>query len=315
MDLSICILTHIQPALLPESVEACLSEVSNSHVAAEIIIIDNASSDAYPAKLAGQSPLIRIIRNKENLSFSAAYNIAIRSSTGRYVLILNDDAILQPGSLGVLLRVLETDSAVGAVGPKLVNPDGTLQLHFTNRRFPHLLNCLALALFLEGRLLRYAGTRRWFGLDRDLERSGDAEHLAGACLLVRREALEAIGLFDENFHYWFEDTDLCYRLKKGGWRIIYLAEAHVIHYKSASIGRLPEPRRVTMFFTSQMCYAKKHWSVAMYLLLRLASALALLIDFPLVMLRLRLRDLNHDERVAWTRAYLPVAQFLLWRRN
>ena len=106
MELSVCILTHDQPELLPHCVGACISEIAKAQIAAEIIIIDNASSDAYSAKLAGRSPLIRVIRNEQNLGFSAANNVAIRSTTGRYILILNDDAVLGPGSLALMLRQL-----------------------------------------------------------------------------------------------------------------------------------------------------------------------------------------------------------------
>src|SRR5215469_14743257 len=104
MDLSICILTHNQPTLLPKCVEACLAEISRSNVSAEVIIIDNASSDGYPIRLASLATMIRVIRNDENRSFSVANNIAIRASQGRFILILNDDAFLQEGSLHCMLH-------------------------------------------------------------------------------------------------------------------------------------------------------------------------------------------------------------------
>ena len=277
MDVSICIVTHNQPVILPECVAACLAEIEAAGVSAEIIIVDNASSDEYPGQLARSSPIIRVIRNEQNLGFSAANNKAIRSSQGKRLLILNDDAILREESLRLMVGEMDSRPGVGAVGPKLLNSDGSVQQHFTNRRFPHLLNCLALACLLESRLERYAWSRRIFGLERDLERSGDAEHLAGACLLVRREALDAVGLFDEGFHYWFEDADLCLRLKKAGWKIVYLAEAQVTHYGSASLGGIPEPRRALIAFASQMRYLKKHWSTPKYLFVRLACAFPFLL--------------------------------------
>lgn len=309
MDLSICILTHNQPTLLNECVEACLSEIATTRVAGEIIIIDNASSNAYPEKLVGLSPLIRIIRNEENRSFSVANNIGIHVSRGRFVLILNDDALLREGSLQQMLQVLESRPDVAAAGPKLLNADGSLQEHFTNRRFPHLLNYLAMVFFLrlEGR----EWTRGYFDLDRDLDVTAEAEHLAAACLLVRRDALDAVGLFDEGFYYWFEDVDLCYRLRKAGWKNIYLAEAQVTHYGSASIGKLGDGQRAIMFFASQMRYFRKHWSTPKYLFVRLTSALAFLLAIPLVFLRVRCRRLNRKERSVWIRTYLPVARLLL----
>src|SRR5437667_12403698 len=97
---------------------------------------------------------------------------------------------------------------------------------------------------------RSAFTRDLFTHNRGADVSGEAEHIAGACLLARREALEGIGLFDERFRYWFEDCDLCYRLRKAGWDLIYLREAQVVHYSSASLGKLTRLERDTMCFTS-----------------------------------------------------------------
>ena len=313
MDVSICIVTHNQPAILPQCIAACLAEIKATGLDAEIIVVDNASSDGYPGRVAGCSSAIRIIRNEHILSFSAANNKAIRISQGTHVLILNDDAILRPGSLGLMVGALDSGLDIGAVGPKLLNSDGSVQQHFTNRRFPHLLNCLALVSSLEERLERRAWTHCIFSLDRDPECSSEAEHLAGACLLVRREALDAVGLFDEGFHYWFEDADLCLRFKKAGWRVRYLAEAQVTHHQSASIGRIAEPDRVIMFFRSQMYYLQKHWGPLKYFLVRIASALVILFNVLLVVTGVRARRLSRKERRAWTKAYLPAARLLLWK--
>lgn len=314
-DLSICILTHNQPVILPRCVAACVAEIERLRLTAEIIIADNASNDEYPQRLVHSSPMIRIIRNEQNLSFSAANNKTIRGSKGERVLILNDDAILQEGSLGLMVRELDSRQDIGAVGPKLLNPDGSVQQHFTNRRFPHLLNCLALVSSLEVRLERHAWARRIFSLDRDLERSSEAEHLAAACLLLRRRALEVAGLFDEGFYYWFEDTDLCYRLKKAGWKIRYMAEAQVSHYQSASIGRIAEREREILFFQSQMYYLRKYWSGPKYFFVRVASAFLVFLGTILVLIGVRARSLSRKDRNAWAKAYLPIVRFLLWEWN
>jgi GT2 family glycosyltransferase len=311
MDLSISILTRNQPELLPQCVASCIAEIERAGVSSEIIIVDNASTDAYPQRLARMSPMIRIIRNEENLGFSAANNKAIRVSHGRYVLILNDDTVLQRDSLRLMVGKLDSDPRVGAVGPKLLNPDGSLQRDFTNRRFPHPLHCLAMVFLQERRLGGNAWTSGIFGLNRDLERTSQAEHVAGACLLVRREALDAVGLFDEGFNYWFEDVDLCFRLKKAEWKVIYAAEAQVTHYQSASIGKIAEPERAVVFFRSQMYYLRKHWSAPKYLFVRFASAFALLVDIPLLVLKRCRRRLSREQWNAWMETYLPVVRALL----
>lgn len=315
MDLSICILTHNQPTLLPICVKACMAEVERAQITAEIIVIDNASAGAYPERLLGRSPMLRILRTEENLSFSSANNLAIRSSTGRHVLILNDDAILLEGSLALMLQEVESNAATAAVGPKLLESDGSVQQNFTNRRFPHFLSCLT-PIFAFGRSLeRHSWASRFFGLNRDLERTAAAEHLAGACLLARRQALDDIGLFDEEFYYWFEDTDLCYRLRKAGWKIVYVAEARVIHHRSATIGKIAEAQRALMFLRSQKRYLRKHWSMPKYAFLGLAAIVTLLLDLPLLVLKRWLGTASQSEWSAWRRNYLPILRFFLleWR--
>jgi len=273
MDLSICVLTHNQPVLLARCAAACIEEMGKAPVNGEIIVVDNASADGYPRILQESLPKIRVIRNEQNLGFSAANNQAIRASSGRFVLILNDDAVLLPNSLRLMIGKLESDPRVAAVGPQLLNSDGSLQRHFTNRRFPHVRGILCSMYSLEDRLSRRPLTRALFTLDRDPARSREAEHLAGACLLVRRSALDQVGLFDESYHYWFEDVDLCYRLKNAGWKLIYLAEARVMHYGSASIQKIDEAHRRKMFLTSLRKFYVKNMGRIRLLLLNLSLAL------------------------------------------
>src|SRR5579885_2303062 len=123
MDLSICILTHNQPELLPLCVASCFDEIKREGITGEVIVIYISYAKRYTEKLRETYPQVRIIRNEQNLGFSAGNNIGIRASQGRYMLILNDDAILQPGSLGLMLRRMESNPKIGAVGPKLLNPD------------------------------------------------------------------------------------------------------------------------------------------------------------------------------------------------
>lgn len=275
MDLSICILTHHQPELLPRCVEHSLAEIERAGLWGEVIIIDNASFDGSPQEAAARFRGVRVLRNEENLGFSAANNKAIRISTGRHVLILNDDAILEKDSLRLMIERLESDPRIAAVGPKLLNPDGSLQRGFTNRSFPHLRGVLAQILLLEEYLERRSWTRK-LTMSRDQDLGGDTEHLAGACLLVRRAALDSVGAFDEAFHYWFEDTDLCHRLKEAGWRLVYVPQAHVTHYGSASLGRLALSDRNAIYYDSLKRYFRRYTTPWRYRLLTLAVASAIL---------------------------------------
>jgi GT2 family glycosyltransferase len=284
VDLSICILTRQQPDLLLKSVASCIEELKRAGIAGEIIIVDNASFDGYPGKAADLSRGIRIIRNETNLGFSAANNQAIRASTGSAVLILNDDAILQEGSVGLMLRKLESDPRIGAVGPRIVNLDGTVQRGFTNKRFPSLraltLDLLGLDRFFFGKPF----TRDLLTMRRNEDVSGETDQVAGACLLARRKALDSVELFDEGFHYWFEDTDLCYRLKQRGWSVFYLAEARVAHYGSASLNTLAKPEKTAVLFKSLTYYFKKHARPLKYWFIRVTLALLLVVRVPSLIL-------------------------------
>lgn len=311
IDLSVCILTRSQPILLRQCVAACAEEIQGAGLTGEIILIDNASIDAYPQEVAQLFSPTRVIRNEENLGFSEANNRAIRASRGRLALILNDDAILQPGSLARLVQKLESEPKIAAVGPCLLNPDGSAQLDLTNKRFPHLRGLLCEFLGLNRILNKSSSTRDLFTLWKDAATSGDTDHIAGACLLARREALDSVNLFDERFYFWFDDTDLCYRLKKSGWRVFYLAEARVTHYGSSSFKQLTRTERSPILFGSLIYFYRKNVGPVRCLLLRLALAVVFLLRLPVLMVRKGWISSGRGERSDAMRACLAAVRSLL----
>ena len=295
MDLSVCILTHNQPVLLPQCVSSCVSEIDRAGLEAEIIVIDNASSTRYPDKLVALSPMIRIIRSEQNLGFGAGNNCAIRVSQGRLLLLINDDAVLQEGSLGRMIGALGTDSRIGAVGPALLYPDGSLQSPYMNKRLPDLRGMICEFLELDQWLSRYVWTRRTLTLWDDPENRDEPEQLAGACLLIRRQALDRVGLFDERFYYILEDADLCFRLRQDGWRICCIYPARVTHYGAASIANWAEAARLGNYFRSVIYYFKKHSSPVKHFLAR--SILSVAIVFSILrkaLLGMLRRALNRE---------------------
>jgi GT2 family glycosyltransferase len=280
MDLSICVLTHSQPELLPACVTACLAEIESAHLHAEVIIVDNASRDRYPAKLTSPHLQVRVIRSEQNLGFSAGNNLAIRQSRGRRVLILNDDAILQRNCLRLMTGKLESDARLGAVGPKLLNPDGSLQRGFTNKRAITLRTILTGVMGMYEFFDKFWLTRRTLTQIKDDSESGSTDELAGACLLLRREALDEVGFFDEDFFYWSEDADLCWRLRKAGWKLFYLADAQVVHKRSASLNQLEKFERSKMFYASLVHFMRKHWHPLRYRVSKLILVLAFSVRVP-----------------------------------
>jgi len=284
MDLSICILTRSQPELLPRCVASCLAEIDRERFTAEVIVIDNASCDGSPQKVATLSPLVRLIRNEENLGFSEANNKGIRMSSGKHVLILNDDTEFYPGALGLLVRALDADPRIAAVGAKFLNPDGSLQRGNAPKRFPRLRGMVSELLNLDSILEKSPLTRDLLTNRRDEQLGGDAEQIDGACLLARREALDAVGLFDEGFFYLFEDTDLCYRWKKAGWRLVYCPEAQITHYGGSSFKKVLRSERAAMYFDGLTRFFRKHSSPGRFLLFRLTLAATLCLKIPLAVL-------------------------------
>lgn len=312
MDLSICILTHNQPELLPLCVASCVAEIRKAQVQGEIIIVDNASCDRYPQRLATMYSQVMVIRNEQNLGFSTANNGAIRQSRGHNILILNDDALLQNSSLKLMLQKLESDPQIGAVGPKLLNPDGSVQRGFSNKRIATLRCLISETLYLNTFFDKWRLTRRVLTRLKNDDISGGAAEIAGACLLIRREALDAVGLFDETFYYWFEDTDLCYRLRRAGWKLFYLAEARATHYGSASLRKLEKLQRSMMFYESQMHFLKKHWKSGRYKISKTILILIFALRTPIAFVyRLWRYRGNLEEAKNSARVSLRIAHWLI----
>jgi GT2 family glycosyltransferase len=268
MDISIVILTYSQPQLLPRCVGSCVEEIDGAGQTGEILIVDNASQDDTPQRVAAQLPGVRVIRNEQAQSFSVGTNKGIRASTGRLVLLLNDDAVLERGALRLMIDRLDSDRKIGAVGPKLLNPDGSTQRYYTNLRFPRFRSLMLGWLELTPLLEKRAWTRDFFTHYHDQERGGETDWVGGACLLARRTDLDAVGLLDESYYFGMEDIDLCYRLKQRGQKVLYLTEARVTHYASASLKRLKSIERKIINLRALLLYEKKHASLPQYLLFK-----------------------------------------------
>jgi GT2 family glycosyltransferase len=212
-----------------------LFETLQTGPAVEVVHVDNASTDASIDVGRTWRGTITQIRNARNAGFAAALKQAAAVATGRYLLIANPDLRLEPGAVATLASRLDDDPAVGAAGPKLLESDGTVQL-FCARRLPNLAGAAAAAFgvrrLIAGRLLDpYTFGRQSYDEERDVP------CLSGAAMLVRREALEAVGGIDDRWFMYFEDIDLCARLGQAGWRLRYVPAAVGRHAGAASSPR------------------------------------------------------------------------------
>lgn len=239
-DLSVVIVSFNTVDLL----RTCLQSVrrglerGRGRLRGRVIVVDNASTDHSPAMVQAEFPEFQLIALEENRGFAAASNLGIREAPARYVLLLNPDTEILGDSLAALVQFMDAYPRVGACGARLLNPDLTFQ--HSCFRFPTLpmsfldffpLNHRVTSSWLNGRY-----PRRWY------DRSFAIDHPLGACLMVRREVIDQVGLLDEGFFMYCEEVDWCYRIKQAGWEIFYTPDAQVIHHGGAStrqtVGRM-----------------------------------------------------------------------------
>jgi GT2 family glycosyltransferase len=240
-ELSIIVVSYNTRELLAQ----CLGSLgaAASRTPHEIIVVDNASRDGSVEMLGRQFPGATSIANRVNVGFARAVNRGIRASRGEFLALVNSDAEALPGSLDALAAFLRARPTVGAVGPQTLGSDGRpIQSAF---RFPTLLRPY----------LNFA-TLRWVAGDafslsyprgsRAMAEGGPVDWLSGACLVLRRKALEQVGLLDERFFMYFEDTDLCRRLRRGGWAVWYWPQVRVVHHVGGSSGSDRERLRLEL---------------------------------------------------------------------
>lgn len=221
----------------------------------EVIVVDNASSDGTVETAKKDFPDIKVIANTTNVGFAAANNWGFQKAGGQYLLLLNPDTIVQGGALDILIRFMDDNPAVGACGPKLLNDDGTTQLSV--RRFPTFRGALYRHTVLRNLGIFRKSYKNWLMKDFRYDNQADVEQLMGSALLVRRSAMEQVGPMDERFFMYYEEVDLCYRLKEAGWRIGFVPEATITHLGGRSAKQVPVERRA-MMFTSMLAFFRKH---------------------------------------------------------
>jgi GT2 family glycosyltransferase len=225
LDLSIVIVNWNVRDLL----RSCLKSIENSesdNLSVETIVVDCQSTDGSIAMIQHEFPWVRLIEAGGNVGFSTGNNLGIESSGGGFVLLLNPDTVLYVGALNTLVNYLETHADVGVVGPKLLNEDGTTQS--SRRRFPTLASGIFESTWLEGLAPRKVLSRYYYQ-DVDDSEITEVDWVTGAALVVRREVIDKVGVFDPGFFMYSEEVDWQRRIKSAGWRITYLPQAQVVH--------------------------------------------------------------------------------------
>ena len=218
----------------PDQTARAARAVAETAPGIAIVVVDNASRDSIGANLAAAAPGSRLVVEEENRGYGAACNRGARETAGEFVLFLNSDTSVSPGAVAALAAALERDPRAGAVGPRLVNPDGTPQPSIQRLPTPWRIFCESsgLALLSGGRGVLRGHTRT----REDHGRAQEVTALKGAALLVRRSAFEEVGGFDETFFLYAEEADLLARLSARGYRLLYEPRARVTHQGGGSGG-------------------------------------------------------------------------------
>ncbi len=260
MKLSIVILNYKNAGLVRQAVRGLQS--LNLSLSYELIVVDNASHDGLGEWLAQNYPTIKFISLSVNRGYSAGNNAGIREAQGEYILILNPDVVVTQGQPTQLVGFMDKHPQVGLAGPKLINPDGSLQ--YSVYTFPNFLLPLLRRTFL-GRCRYFADRVRsyqmmdWSHLD-----NRPVDWLLGASLIIRRRALAQVGLLDERYFLYVEDTDWCRRFWQAGWQVYYIAEVSLTHFHerlSAQAGPSALFKKITWVHISSWLKYFRKWGL------------------------------------------------------
>lgn len=240
----------------------CLSSIYRLTKAAtiQVIVSDDVSPDGSVAFVRQHFPQAIVQVNGRNSGFARTNNAALPLVRGRYLLLLNNDTVLQNDAISALVQVLDEQPAIGICGGLLINPDGSLQHAYG--AFPGVFTELARAFGIQSR----GKWQAWPNLavvPRPDQKLTDVGYIVGAGLMIRTELARSLGLFDESFEAYFEDTDLCYRAHQAGWRVVFTSTARITHLFGASYGNeanVPSERKLGLMERGFVRFCRNHYS-------------------------------------------------------
>jgi GT2 family glycosyltransferase len=253
MKLSIIIVSwNVKDDLL-----CCLQSIKENSASEsfEIIVVDNGSSDGTVDAIKENFPGVIVIANSENRSFSAANNQAIKIAKGQYLFLLNPDTIIHPQSLDNLIKVLDEKPTAGACGPRFIDTDG--KTHSSVGYLPTFRSLLYGKTFFRSLGIFRSHYKKLTANKFNYDRQSEVEQLSGAALMVNRSVINEIGLMDENFFLYYEDVDLCLRIRKAGWKIVYVPDAVITHIGGKSTEQVSAKKKLFLY-SSALLYFRKH---------------------------------------------------------
>jgi len=281
----------------------CLNSIYKTvtDIDVEVYVVDNNSTDGSQAAVKKEFPDVKLIENKANTGFAYANNQALRIMQGRFAVLLNSDAVLKENSVKKLLAFMTTTPRAGIAGVQLLNDDGSRQNSIDN--FPstetEIFNKSILRLFFPG---KYPSKNRIH------ENPIEVDSVIGACMMVRKEAMEEVGVFDEDYFIFLEETDWCFRMYKKGWKVYHVPDAEVFHLSGHSKKKNPWRSQIE-YYKSLYMFFRKNRTSASYLTLRILKPWKIFINLILNILgnlitlfqkeRLRNRLLKYYKLFVW----------------
>jgi GT2 family glycosyltransferase len=216
----------------------------------ETIVSDNGSTDGSVEMVKAEFPNVCLIENKANLGFSKGNNVAIKVAQGRLVMLLNTDTVVQSDAFDKMIRKIDSDKRIGALGPKILLANGELDPS-ARRNFPNPANAF----------LRLFGLKKFsnYNITGPVDQEMEVEAIMGACMIVPMSVIHKVGMLDEEFFFYGEDLDWCYRIKEAGYKIVYYPAAEILHLKSASSRNIPF-KIVKVAYTAMKIFYRKHYA-------------------------------------------------------
>jgi GT2 family glycosyltransferase len=280
-DLSIVIVSWNSLDVLESCLQSIerevLSRADDGRLEVETIVVDNDSTDGTVAAVRERYGFVELISLDDNLGFAGGNNVGLRRARGRLAVLLNSDTVVKRDGLEACVRYLDAHPDVGVVGPQLLNSDGSKQNCIHN--YPSLVTEIVPKGLLEALWPRRFPSKRYAH-----ESPFDVQAVIGACLVVRREVLEQVGLMPEDYFFFMEETDWCYRIRRAGWRIVHVPDAAIVHLHGVSSKkRMPAETRIE-YHRSLYRFFRKHrgaGQAAAVMGLRVFKAvLYVLVDLP-----------------------------------
>ena len=266
-DWAAVVINYEAGAALWDCVRSLLADTSAGRPP-EVVVVDNGSSDGSAAAVARSLPAVKVLHPGANLGYARAANLGIAATHAPVVAVCNPDLEVEDGAAGALVPRLAAEADLGAVGPLIRNTDGTI--YPSARSDPRVRDAVGHGLL--GFVWRTNPfTRRYRQLDADPSRPRDVDWVSGAAVWLRRDALDTVGGWDERYFMYVEDVDLCWQLRRRGWRVGYEPGAVVTHVQGATTAKHPY-RMITEHHRSLYRFASKRWRGARRLALPLAAA-------------------------------------------